>query len=104
MPAAGSVFFTPIETIGGHPQRPAVADFGVDGNYSVSSYADVEGLFPGIYEAHIHCWKVPPTMSGPPPRSHLPAKYGKGDTSGVKLTVEENSSGKEFNIDITETK
>jgi hypothetical protein len=101
MPTEGMVFFTPTESIGGHPLRPASADFGPDGNYSVSSFQGVEGLFPGTYEVHVQCWQVRPTMGGPPPRSHLPAKYGKPDTSGLTLTVEEGSSGKEFNIDIS---
>jgi hypothetical protein len=100
MPTSGVVYFTPVETFGGHPLRPASADFGIDGNYKVSSFADVEGLFPGKYEAHLHCWKVPPTMDGPRPISHLPAKYGKANTSELKLTVEEGSSEKEFNIDV----
>lgn len=67
-------------------------------------FAKADGLFPGVYEAHLHCWKVPPTMDGPRAVSHLPAKYGKGDTSGLKLTVEEGSSAKEFNIDITDVR
>jgi hypothetical protein len=104
LPAAGSVYFTPIETFGGHPLRPAAADFGRDGSYSVSAFANVEGLYPGKYEAHLHCWDIPPTMDGPPPRSYLPAKYCKANTSGLILTVEEGSSAKEFNIDVQGTR
>jgi hypothetical protein len=104
LPAAGSIYFTPVETFGGHPMRPAVADFGRDGSYSVSAFADVEGLFPGKYEAHLHCWDIPPSMYGPPPRSFLPAKYGKADTSGLVLTVEEGDSARQFDIDIQGTR
>jgi hypothetical protein len=100
MPTSGVVHFTPVESFGGHPLRPAWANFGVDGNYNVASFADVEGLYPGKYEAHLHCWKVPRTMEGPTAVSHLPAKYTKANTSELKLTVEEGSSGKEFNIDV----
>jgi hypothetical protein len=104
MPTNGVIYFTPIEAYGGHPLRSATADFGPDGNYTTFSFADVEGLFPGVYEAHLQCWKVPPRMDGPRAVSYLPAKYGKGDTSGLKLTVEEGSSAKEFNIDVTGTR
>jgi hypothetical protein len=100
MPTTGVVYFTPTETFGGHPMRPASADFGTDGEYSVSSFADAEGLYPGTYEAHLHCWKVPPTMTGPKEVSYLPAKFGKANTSNLKVTVEEGSSAKEFNIDV----
>jgi hypothetical protein len=101
MPARGVVYFTPLEAFGGHPMRPATGDFEADGSYTAFSFANAEGLFPGVYEAHLHCWKVPPTMDGPRAISHLPAKYGKPDASGLTLTVEEGSSGKEFNIDIS---
>lgn len=100
MPTSGVVYFTPTETFGNHPLRPAAANFGTDGVYSVSSFADAEGLFPGKYEAHLHCWKVPPTMTGPKEVSYLPAKFGKPNTSGLTVTVEEGSSAKEFNIDV----
>jgi hypothetical protein len=43
-------------------------------------------------------------MDGPPAVSHLPAKYSKASTSELKLTVEEGSSGKEFNIDVRDGK
>lgn len=103
MPARGVIYFTPLEATGGHPLRPATGDFGTDGSYTSYSFANVEGLFPGVYEAHLQCWKVPPTMDGPRAISYLPARYGKGDTSGLKLTVEEGASSKEFNIEITGT-
>lgn len=101
VPAKGVVYFTPLEASGNHPMRSATGDFGTDGSYTTFSFADVEGLFPGVYEAHLHCWKVPPRMDGPRAVSYLPAKYSKGDTSGLKLTVEEGASATEFNIDVT---
>jgi hypothetical protein len=104
MPAKGVIYFTPLEAYGSHPMRPATADFETDGSYTAFSFANAEGLFPGVYEAHLHCWKVRPTMDGPRAISHLPAKYGKGDTSGLTLTVEEGASAKEFNIDVTGTR
>lgn len=103
MPANGVIYFTPLEVYGGHPMRPATGDFETDGSYKTFSFANVEGVFPGVYEAHLQCWKVPPRMDGPKAVSYLPAKYGKATTSGLKLTVEEGSSAQEFNIDITGT-
>lgn len=101
MPANGVVYFTPLEVFGGHPMRPGTGDFEADGSYKTFSFGTTEGLFPGVYEAHLHCWKVPPRMDGPKAVSYLPAKYSKGDTSGLKLTVEEGGSAAEFNIDVT---
>lgn len=100
LPTAGTVYFTPIEAFGGHPLRPASANFETDGNYSVSSFADAEGLFPGEYRVHVHCWEIPPTMDGPPARSYLPPKYDRPNTSGLALIVKEGSPAIEFNVDI----
>lgn len=100
LPSAGVIYFTPSETFGGHPLRPATASFEADGAYSVYSFSNTEGLFPGKYDVHVHCWKVPPTMDGPPAQSYLPPKYAKANTSELKLIVEEGSAAKEFNIDI----
>ena len=100
LPTAGTVYFTPIEAFGSHPLRPASANFDADGNYSVFSFEHAEGLFPGKYRVHVHCWKVPPTMDGPREQSYLPSKYERPHTSDLTLTIEENSSAKEFNIDI----
>ena len=101
MPTGGVVYFTPVEAFGDHPLRPGSGTFNPDGSYVVSSFADVEGLFPGVYQAHLHCWKVAPTMDGPKAQSHLPAKYERGETSDLKLTIEEGASPIEFNIDIS---
>jgi hypothetical protein len=100
MPAAGTVYFSPVEVSGDNPMRPAAADFGTDGEYRVSAFAGTDGMIPGTYDVHLHCWKVPPTVDGPRAVSHLPAKYGTAKTSDLKLTVEQGSSAKEFNIDI----
>jgi hypothetical protein len=102
MPGRGAVYFTPVEATGEHPLRPAAAQFGADGVYRVSSFTGAEGLFPGNYRVHVECWETPPTMDGPPPKSYLPTKYTRPNTSGLQLAIPTGSAPQELNVDIND--
>jgi hypothetical protein len=100
MPAEGTVWFTAVESAPGFPMRPAVGDFGPDGKYQAKSWEPGDGLMPGKYKVWVACYKVPPTMGGPPPVSHLPRKYAGTATSGLELTVESGSDPVTYDIDL----
>ena len=63
-PAAGKIFFGPLETAPGYPVRPAVAVFDTDGVYEVESFRNAAGMVPGRYEVTIQCWQVEPDEEG----------------------------------------
>ncbi|NOY29953.1 MAG: hypothetical protein GXP28_07175 [Planctomycetes bacterium] len=85
MPAAGRLLFVSVD--GAQGLRPAIANFDSSGSFTVQSFKPGDGLESGTYAVSVTCWKVPPTMGGPPAVSHLPAKYKNPSTSGLQLTV-----------------
>lgn len=100
MPAEGTVWFTAVESAPGFPMRPAVGDFGPDGKYRAKSWEPGDGLMPGKYKVWVACYKVPPTMGGPPPVSYLPRRYAGTATSGLELNVEAGSDPVTYDIDL----
>jgi len=64
-PAEGGIFFAPVEVAAGLPRRPGMARFGMDGQFTVTSFSGGDGLVPGTYRVNVECWKVPPTMETP---------------------------------------
>ena len=71
LPKAGAIYFTPLE---GALKRPGVGEFDANGNYTVRSWNEGDGLLPGKYKVSVECWVVPPTMGGAP-KSYIPDKY-----------------------------
>jgi len=100
MPAKGMMFFTVLEPAEGFPARPGVADFEVDGRFSVKTWEHGDGLMPGRYGVSIHCWEVPPNMDGRPVKSHLPDKYFAAITSDLEVVIEPGARAKVVNFDI----
>ena len=49
-PGAGTVTFTVVEPADGFPNRPAMAKFDVDGEYTATSFEPGDGLVPGSYK------------------------------------------------------
>ena len=96
----GTVSFTVVQPASGFPSRPAMAKFGADGNYTVTSFEPNDGLVPGEYNAGVECYETPPNMEGKPVKSHIDRKYMNGETSGLELTVEPGAKPIEFNIEV----
>ena len=65
-PEIGTVYFVPIEVAPGLPRRPAHANFSKDGEFSVTSFDEGDGLIPGTYRVRIECWKEKPKDDGTP--------------------------------------
>ena len=99
-PGAGTITFTVVEPAAGFPSRPAMAQFGADGQYVTTSYDPGDGLVPGTYRVAVECYQTPPNMEGKPVRSYIDEKYTSGATSGFALTVEPRSGPIVFNIEL----
>ncbi len=98
MPGEGTVQFLAIEAAEGFTLRTGVGKFDTDGVFSVTSFKEGDGLFPGKYRVGVHCWKVRPSMDGPPPVSHISSKYMNSQSSGFELTVEPGASAITFDV------
>lgn len=88
-PKDGVITFGPITQES--TSRPASATFDTSGNFTVMSFDNSPGLYPGTYNVGVECWEEPPGMSknGKPTagKSPVPKKYRTGMSSGLKLTV-----------------
>ena len=82
-PGPGTVNFAPLEA----PRHPGRADFDTDGQFTVRSFRDSDGLVPGRYRTRVECWKVPPAM-GEPGVSYLP-----DDFETPELVIDSDSRG-----------
>ncbi|GEM_PF-1056384 len=103
-PGEGTIYFLPEKPAQGHTHHPGMAPFGRDGSFTVGTFAAGDGLAPGTYVVRIECWKVPPSMGGPPPESHMPTDYQTGRRSLPKLVVEPGARRVWFEYDVSATK
>jgi hypothetical protein len=74
-PKSGVINFSPIEVAAGMPRRPGSGHFETNGQFSVASFEDGDGLVPGKYSVRIDCWKRPPLGDGNPPVSYISGDY-----------------------------
>ena len=88
-PKPGVLYFTPVKPAEGMPSRPAPAHFDEDGNFTVTSFREGDGLVPGMYKVGVECWEVPPSMeTNLPGKSYVPEKFQSPQTSGLKITIQ----------------
>jgi hypothetical protein len=102
-PAAGTLYFTPLEPADGMPQRPGRARFEREGTFRAQTFADADGLIPGRYCVNVECWETPPSMdaSAAEAKSFVPTKYQSGRTSGFEVMVDRDGKGAvELNLDV----
>jgi hypothetical protein len=99
-PGPGTLGFAPLEALGGQPLRPATANFDADGHFHATSFDAGDGLVPARYQVCVHCWKVPPTVDGPPAESFVPARYMTYSTSKLELLIEPGAGKVEWNADL----
>ena len=100
-PTGGRLLFTIAEDAGAElPRRPGIAEFDAQGNFTVRTWKDADGLRPGRYRVGVECWKIPPVMGGPPPVSYVPAAYQNPMTSGIELVITSGDSARTLQFDI----
>lgn len=96
-PKGGEMLFLPTKAAAGFPIRPGKGAFDVDGQFTVGTFTKSDGLMPGSYRVGIECWKVPPTMGGPPPVSYLPDAY---QSPMWTLEIEPESKALDLSYDV----
>jgi hypothetical protein len=99
-PAAGTVYFLPIEAGEGFPSRPAAGDFGKDGQFRATTFEPGDGLMPGKYLMSLECWQSPPDMSGNPGKTAVPKKYQSPQSSGWKLDITPDTRPQNVTLDV----
>jgi hypothetical protein len=99
-PAAGSVYFLPVEAAEGFPSRPATGDFDASGQYRAKTFEPGDGLMPGKYIMYIECWQSPPNLEGKPVKTFVPTKYQAANTSGFKLDITPKMGGQTVDLDV----
>jgi len=100
-PKPGILYFNPMESPQGVPKRPATGRFDTDGNLTVSTFEEGDGLLPGSYKIGVECWLNPPEMgSMVPARSAVSAKYQSAASSGLELIVNPDERLVEIQLDV----
>ena len=91
----GALFFAPIEVEEGYPKRPGRALFGLDGEFTATSYEDGDGLVPGTYRVRVESWKKPPGMGGPGV-SYVPKGF---EASELNVALDQRSIQYDVNVE-----
>ena len=99
-PRNGNLYFSAAQPAAGFPRKPAMATFGTDGEFTVTSWSSGDGLVPGKYRVSITCWEIPPTPDGPPAKSYIPERYTSGLSSNLELIVKPDAGHIQFDVDI----
>lgn len=93
-PAAGMVYFAPLEPAEGFPRRAGQAAFDASGQYEATSFEPGDGLLPGKYRVRVECWRQAPMMETDG------ISYVGGEASPADLELSVDSRGEEHNIDV----
>jgi hypothetical protein len=88
-PVAGRLYFTALEPAAGFPRHGGMADFATDGRFVAWTWSAGDGLIPGKYKVGVECWKVPPSMRGPPAVSYVADSHLAAARSPIEIVVEE---------------
>jgi hypothetical protein len=99
-PAAGKVYFLPIEPAEGFPSRPAKGDYDQAGYFKATTFEPGDGLMPAKYLISIESWDAPPNMSGNPGKSFVPKKYQSPQGSGFKIDITPKMGPQEITLDV----
>ena len=99
-PAEGTLYFTPTKAGDGHSLKPGTAKFDKSGNFVVGSWKSDDGLVPGTYGVRVECWKVPPTVDGPPEVSYVDSRYFNASTNNLTVEVTEEGGPVSLKWDI----
>ncbi|MBX3433226.1 MAG: hypothetical protein KF847_07885 [Pirellulales bacterium] len=101
-PAAGSITFTPLETVADYPRRSGSGGFGADGKFVVGSFKSNDGLVPGTYGVSVGCMKERDLTTPIEQLNYVPAgfKPNAGPVKDGVLVVEAGSRAIEVNFDV----
>jgi hypothetical protein len=100
-PKPGVLYFTAESPAAGLPVRPATGKFDTEGNVTVTTFTEGDGLIPGKYKIGVECWEVAPTMGQQtPPKSYVPIRYDSPTSSGLTLMVETGQRSVRLDLDV----
>lgn len=75
-PAKGELTFLLIEAPAGGANRPGMARFDKEGNYSAKSFSGAEGLLPGKYQVRVQCTQGQANeVTGAAVKNHVPQDF-----------------------------
>lgn len=91
----GSVTFMPINNASGSTLQPATGSLDSDGNYSLRSYHEKDGILPGKYSVSVAAYRSYrlPTRPGEKLDYSIPEKYTSPQTSGLSADVSTDAAG-----------
>jgi hypothetical protein len=101
-PAAGTISFTPVRIAEGLPNRPGRATFDKEGNFSVTSFSQNDGLLPGTYHASVSCWMGTPSSGDPSSFERL--NYVPKSFVAPPVEVDREAGSVEIAIDVPKKK
>jgi hypothetical protein len=61
-PKEGQVTFAPLSVDAGRPRRPAQGSFDSNGNFTLTTFEEGDGVIPGTYSVYVACWRETPTL------------------------------------------
>jgi hypothetical protein len=74
-PKPGKITLAPIEVPDGMPRRPASGDFDANGSFTLTTFAEGDGIIPGRYSANILCWRETPTLATRHSANYVPPSF-----------------------------
>ncbi|MCG8585756.1 MAG: hypothetical protein MI757_13705 [Pirellulales bacterium] len=86
-PASGMIVFSPSAPAEGFPRRPGRAIFGPSGEFTVTTFAEGDGLLPGEYRAAVFCGESVGSDMEARAKSYVPARFQSPVRSGLTLSV-----------------
>ena len=78
----------PVETAVPPPQAKA----NPDGSFAVSTFQAGDGAPPGEYAVTVACWLASAKNPEAPPVNHVPARYSRASSSGLRVQIREGDS------------
>ena len=99
-PNPGIIYFTVLEPAEGFPRHAGTAKFDTDGRFRAKTWEEGDGLMPGKYRVSVECWKVPPSMDGPPSVSYVPIELQIASRSDWEIEVTPDGEALEIQRDV----
>jgi hypothetical protein len=97
-PAAGTIVFKPKASTPGGPNRSGRARFSTDGNYTVTSFREGDGLAPGEYEVEVSCFSGPPKIGAKDPFGDV--SYIAKEYAPETVSIEESEASVSIDFDV----
>jgi hypothetical protein len=85
------VVLHPVQQADATLPRPQ-AKVNADGSFAVSTYEHGDGAPPGEYAVTVQCWLASAKNPEAPPVNHLPVRYSRAASSGLRVQIREGDT------------